>query len=50
MIGVAPIKNKLKDNRFRFDGHVYCRSIDALVRRSDMIIGSDDTNGRIDRS
>ena len=46
MVGVALIKDKLRENRLKWYGHVCRRPIDAAVKRSDMIIGSDDTRGR----
>ena len=46
MVEVTLIDNKLKENRLRWYGHVCRRPIDMVVRRSDMIIGSDDTRER----
>ena len=45
MVGVAPIEDKLRDNRLKQFGCI-CRTptpTDALGRISDMIIGSDNT-------
>ena len=46
MVKVAPIQNNLRENRLRWYGHVCRRPIDVVVKRSDMIIGSEDTRGR----
>ena len=46
MVRVAPIDDKLRENILRWFGHICRRPIDAVVRRSDMIIGSDNTKGR----
>ncbi|KAI8559570.1 hypothetical protein RHMOL_Rhmol04G0184900 [Rhododendron molle] len=37
MVGVAPIKEKLRENKLRWFGHVYRRLGDAVVRKTDMI-------------
>lgn len=39
MTGVAPIEDKMRRNRLRWFVHVYRRLIDAVVRRSDMVMG-----------
>lgn len=31
MVGVAPIEDKVRENRFRWFGHVYRRSVDACL-------------------
>ena len=41
MVGIAPIEDELRDNRLRCFGHICPRPIDAVVRRSDIIIGSE---------
>ena len=46
MLEVAPIDDKLRENRLRWFGHICRRPTDAVVRRSDMIIGNDNTRGR----
>ena len=46
MVGLLPIEDKLRKNRLRWYRHVCHRPIDAVVRRSDMIIGSYDTRRR----
>ena len=46
MVGVAPIEDKLRENRLRWFGHICCRPIDAVARRSDMIVGNDNTKER----
>ena len=44
MMGVAPIEEKLRENRLRWFGHVYHRSVDAVVKRVDGIdLGSNPT-------
>ena len=45
MVGVAPIEEKLRENRLRWYGHACRRLIDVVVRRKNTIIGSDDTRG-----
>ena len=46
MVGVAPIEDKLRENRPRWYGYVCYRPVDVVVRRSDMVIDSDDTRGK----
>ena len=46
MVGVASIEDKLRKNRLRWYRQVYRNPIDAVVRRRNIIIGSDDTRGR----
>ncbi|KAI8543109.1 hypothetical protein RHMOL_Rhmol08G0192900 [Rhododendron molle] len=44
MVGVAPIEEKLWENRLRWFGHVYRRLGDAVVKRADRIaLGSNAT-------
>ena len=33
LIGIAPIENKMKENRLRWFGHIRCKLMDALVRK-----------------
>ena len=33
LIGIAPIENKMRENRLRWFGHIRRRPIDALIRR-----------------
>lgn len=47
MVGVVTIKEKLRENRLRWFGHVHCRSTDAVVKRADrvaMLRGGEDPN------
>ena len=46
MVGVAPIEEKLRENRLRWFGHVYRRPVDAVVKRADMIDLGSNTMGR----
>ena len=46
MVGVAPIEDKLRENRLRWFRHICRRPIDAVVKISYMIIGKDNTRGR----
>ena len=46
MVGVALIEDKLRDNRFRQFGHICRKPTDVVVRKSDIIIGSDNTRWR----
>ena len=46
MVGVAIVENMLRENKFRWFEYRCLRSTDAVVRRSDMIIGSDISRGR----
>ena len=43
MVDVALIEDKLRKNRLRWFRHICRRPIDAVVRKSDMIIGNDNT-------
>ena len=45
MVGVTPIKVKLIENKWRWFDYVERRSIDAMVRKSDMI----SINGNVKR-
>ena len=46
MVGVAPIEEKLRENRLRWFGHVQCRTADAVVKRADMIALDRNAPGR----
>ncbi|KAG5565645.1 hypothetical protein RHGRI_001531 [Rhododendron griersonianum] len=46
MVGVAPIEEKLRENRLRWFGHVYRRPGDAVVKRADMIALGSNATGR----
>ena len=46
MVGVAPIEDKPIENRLRWFGHICRRPTNAVVRISNMNIGSDNTRGR----
>ena len=46
MVGVAPIEEKLRENRLRWFGHVYRRPVDAVVKRADMIDLGSNAMGR----
>jgi len=45
-VGVAPIVEKLVENRHRWFGHVERRSVDAVVRRVDQMEESQVKRGR----
>jgi len=45
-VGVAPIAEKLVENRLRWFGHVERRPVDAVVRRVDQIEESQVKRGR----
>ena len=45
-VGVAPIVEKLVENRLRWFGHVERRPVDAVVRRVDQIEESQVKRGR----
>lgn len=47
MVGVAPNEYKMRENRLRWFGHVYCLSTDAVVRRSDMVTVEGNTKERV---
>lgn len=36
-VAVALIEAKIRKNIIRWFGHVYCRLVDAVVRKSDMV-------------
>lgn len=38
MAWVTLIEDKLRDNTLKWFGHVYRRSVDAVVRSSDMVV------------
>ena len=46
MIKVAPIEDKLRENRLRWFGHVKRRPMDAPVRKSDLVSIDGNTRGR----
>lgn len=45
IVGLAPIEDKVIKNRIRWFGHVYRRTVDAVVRRSDMALADDCLKG-----
>ena len=47
MVGVVPIKDKLRENRLRWFGHVYHRPEDAVVKRADRIVLGSNAPGRV---
>ncbi|KAI8558931.1 hypothetical protein RHMOL_Rhmol04G0134400 [Rhododendron molle] len=46
MVDVAPIEEKLMENRLRWFGHVYRRPKDAVVKRADRIVLGSNATGR----
>ena len=46
MVGVAPIEDKLRENKLRWFGQKCRRPTDVVVRRNNMIIGNDNTRGK----
>lgn len=38
MVGVVHTQDKLRENRLRWFGHIYCRRGDEVVKNSDMIV------------
>lgn len=46
LVGIAPIKDKMIENRQRQFERVQCRLIDAVVRRSDMVMVDGSIKGR----
>jgi hypothetical protein len=46
MVGVAPIEEKLRENRLRWFGHVYRRPADAVVKRVDRLALGRNAQGR----
>ncbi|KAI8529824.1 hypothetical protein RHMOL_Rhmol11G0004100 [Rhododendron molle] len=46
MVSVAPIEEKLRENRLRWFGYVYCRPEDAVVKRADRIDLDSNATGR----
>ena len=46
MVGVAPIEDKLRENRLRWFGHLYRRPREAVVRRGDAITVNGTAIGR----
>ena len=45
MVRVAPIGDKLWENRLRLFGQIQCRTLDAMVKKSDKITGNDNARG-----
>ena len=45
-VGVAPIEDKLRENRLKWFGHVQRRSLDPPVRKGDRIMVQGDVRGR----
>ena len=45
-VAVTPLENKMRDGRFRWFGHVKGRSLDATVRKCEMIILPQGRRGR----
>ena len=45
MVGVAPIQDKLRENRLRWFGHVQRRPIEAVVRRCDTGVAEGTSRG-----
>ena len=37
LVGIAPIEDKMRENRLRWFGHIGCRPMDAPVRRVENI-------------
>jgi hypothetical protein len=46
MVGVAPIDEKLRENRLRWFGHVYRRPTESIVKRADRIALHSNAPGR----
>ncbi|KAI8543266.1 hypothetical protein RHMOL_Rhmol08G0203600 [Rhododendron molle] len=46
MVGVAPIQEKVRENRLRWFGHGYRRPEDAVVKRADIIALDSNATGR----
>lgn len=48
MVGVdlASIKYKMREKRLRLFGHVYRQSVNAIVRKSDVVLVEGNTNGK----
>ena len=38
MVGVAPIEDKMRENRLRWFGHILQRPLDATVRNSNFLL------------
>ncbi|KAI8556243.1 hypothetical protein RHMOL_Rhmol05G0237300 [Rhododendron molle] len=47
MVGVAPIEEKLRENRLRWFGHIHCRPEDAVVKRAERIVLDSNATGRV---
>ena len=46
MVWVAPIEDKIRENRLRWFGHIQQKPLDALVRKSDLLTIHDNASGR----
>ena len=46
MVGVAPIEDKIRENRLRWFGHIQRKPLDALVRKSDFLTIHGNARGR----
>ena len=46
MVGVVPIKDKMRKNRLRWFEHIYRKSTNVVVRKNDRIIDNENTRGR----
>ena len=46
MVGVAPIEDKMRENRLRWFGHIQRRSLEAPVRKSDLLTVYGNNRGR----
>ncbi|KAL7204554.1 hypothetical protein ACSBR2_017596 [Camellia fascicularis] len=45
-VGVAPIEDKLRENRLRWFGHIQRRSTDAVVKRCNAVMVDGSVRGR----
>ena len=46
MVGVAPIEDKMRENRLRWFGHIQRKPLDAPVRKSDLLTIHGNARGR----
>ncbi|KAI8530599.1 hypothetical protein RHMOL_Rhmol11G0071800 [Rhododendron molle] len=46
MVGVTPREEKLRENKLRWFGHVYCRHGDTIVKRADRRALGSNATGR----
>ena len=46
MVGVAPIEDKMRENRLRWFGHIQRKPLDASVRKSDLLTIHGNARGR----